>query len=425
MDIIEAVLYFLKDATAVISLIMIMRYIFLCKTDFGKLKPALLAAVTVLNSAVGIFVLTKSVPDGAEIMDFISNVIFIAAVRLLTSEKKIIKIIWIVMLYIMTADMLFSLVSSYLGAEIYIECITNIIIFVFVSLCIHFFAAKSNFNLLPKVFDEIPKWVFIDVMIFDLSCYYKEFGVSDDWYKMFYTISSVMVIGCVLYLFIRLFYMSYEQNRILGQIQLQNEHYRNTVSAQDDLRSFRHDYKNHMIVLNFYLENGELKKASDYLKTLNEDIDDALNNIYTGNFTADAVLSNKIITARSKGITIDFRGNGPESGIEPQEICMIFSNLIDNAIEACEKTKGDKTIGIKSGAQQKIFMLSISNPCADAPVRKNGKILTTKKDSKNHGIGLKNVKTTAEKYSGTLLTNYSDGIFTADVRLTLKDHAIN
>ena len=156
------------------------------------------------------------------------------------------------------------------------------------------------------------------------------------------------------------------------------------------------------------------------MEGLNESISESLRRISTGSFVVDAVLNNKVHYAQSKNIAISFSGNVSDIGVSPQDLCLIFSNLIDNAIEACEKLSGEKIIDIEVGLRQNFFILSISNPCASAPVKRNGAIRTTKKDKSLHGIGLKNVSVTAEKYGGVLVTDYSNGTFFVDVRLPVK-----
>ena len=403
-----------------ISILMIMRYIFLNKLQLKKPIIALLTAGVLSNALIGVFVLMRAEPTSVEMMDFISNVIYIVTAKLLTNEKKLGKIIWIIMLYIMSVDMLFSLISPYISEQLYAECIVNTLMFTAVCVLIHLLAEKTRFNLLPKVFDEIPRWVFVAVMLFDLTCYYKEFGISASWYEAFYIVSSVLVIGCVAYLFFKIFQLSYEQSSILRQIQLQSDYFEERLSAQSDLRSFRHDYKNHMIVVTAYLESGKIREARAYLESINSSIQSSISNISTGNFVADAVLNNKIQFAKNNGITISFSGYIPGDGIEPQDLCLILSNLLDNAIEACEKVTAEKHIEVESGMRQSSFILSVSNPCVSAPIKRKGVIKTTKKDKALHGIGLKNVSAAAQKYGGVLITQYEDGKFSADVRLSVK-----
>ena len=420
MDLSITISYIFKDLAAVVSLLMIMHYVFLDRFKFKPSRTVLVFTVIVANAFVGIFVLMKVYEDTADLMDFVSNVICILSVGLLTEQKRIAKNIWITMLYLMTVEMIFSLFSPYIDKKLFVEYLITGIMFSFVGVFIYVFSVKTRYNFLPKVFDEIPRWVFVAVLLFDLACYYKEFGISEDWYNFFYTVSSVMVICCVLYLLFKVFNMSYQQNQIVRQMEMQLSYSQNLASGDNKLREFRHDYKNHLIVMNSYLDNGRTEEAREYLEGLNESISEPLRRISTGNFVVDAVINNKSHYSQSKDIAITFSGNVPDVGVSPQDMCLIFSNLIDNAIEACEKLSSEKTIDIEVGIRQSFFVLSISNACASTPIKRNGSIRTTKKDKLLHGIGLQNVSVTAEKYGGVLITDYSNGVFCADVRLPVK-----
>ncbi len=420
MNLVTALSYIFKDVAAITSLMMIMHYVFLGRFKLKPGRAILICAVIIANAFVGIFVLMKAYEDTADLMDFVSNVLCIASVRFLTEQKKTVKIIWITMLYLMTVEMIFSLFSPFVEYNLFVECLIMGAVFSAVGLLIYMFSVRTRHNFLPEVFDEIPRWVFVAVLLFDLACYYKEFGISEQWYSFFYTVSSIMVICCVLYLFFKIFNMSYQQNQIVRQMEMQLSHSKDLASGDSRLREFRHDYKNHLIVMNSYLDNGKTREAREYLEGLNESIAYSLNRISTGNFVVDAVINNKAHYAQGKDITISFSGNVPDISVSSQDLCLIFSNLIDNAIEACEKTGGNRYIDVESGLRQSFFVLSISNPCASAPVKRNGIIKTTKKEKSLHGIGLKNVSVTAEKYGGALITDYSNGTFCADVRLPVK-----
>ena len=422
MDLITAISYVFKDAAAIISILMIMHYVFLDSLRNKKIYIITVVLSVFLNAFIGVFILMKIDATSDELMDFVSNVIFILAARTLTNQKKTVRIIWIVMLYLMTAEMLYSLFSSFLPKELYSECLVHGIMFSAVGILIYVFSTKSSYNILPQVFDEIPRWVFVAVMFFDLACYYKEFGISEEWYNMMYIFSSAMLILCVLYLFYRVFRLSFEQSNALKQIQLQSEYYSKKLEDETALRSFRHDYKNHMMVVDSYLKSGKLGEASEYLKAVNSEIKDALHPIHTGNFVADAVINSKRQKATEKGIELFYSGIVPEDGIEPQDVCLIFSNLIDNAIEATEKLDEKRQITVRSGIHSGVFILSVTNPCKGVSEREKGLFRTTKSDSKNHGIGLKNVRTAAEKYGGEFTVGVENGIFSADIRLNINLH---
>lgn len=187
MDLVTTISYIFKDIAAVVSLLMIMHYVFLDRFKFNPIRTIFIFAVIIANAFVGIFVLIKTYEDTADLMDFISNVICVLSVKFLTEQKRTVKIIWITMLYLMTVEMIFSLLSPYIDKALFIECLIMGIMLSLVGVFIYIFSVKTRYNLLPKVFDEIPRWVFVAVLLFDLACYYKEFGISEDWYNFFYT----------------------------------------------------------------------------------------------------------------------------------------------------------------------------------------------------------------------------------------------
>ena len=90
------------------------------------------------------------------------------------------------------------------------------------------------------------------------------------------------------------------------------------------------------------------------------------------------------------------------SHIEPMDICIIFSNAIDNAIEACEKVKNGRYIflGIKEFSCH--TMILMKNPAAENWKGKKTFLQTPKNDRETHGLGIGNIRTALEKYQGTL-----------------------
>lgn len=415
---VTAIAYTVKDAAAVISLLMIMRFVFLNKISLGKVKPFLVSAVLLFNAFFGVFFLMHQTPDYKAFMDFVSNICYIAAVQWLTDNKKLSKSIWLVFLYIFTVDMFFSLVSPYIGEPLYRECIVDTVIFVFVCIFLSVTAQKAQVNFLPQVFAQIPKWIYVVLLLFELTCYYKEFGISTAWYNVLYIVSSAAVIVCVLYLVFKIFYMAYQQNNILQQMAIQKDFGEKAVIGDEELRRFRHDYKNHMIVVNAFLESGKVKEAREYLESVNDSINGVINKIKTGNFVSDAILNNKAVSAAKNSVGLMFSGVIPSSGIRNEDLCTVLSNLVDNAVEACEKLTADtKTVEIEADAVNGFFLLSVSNPVMNGV---GTGLKTTKRNKKNHGIGLKNVERTVKKYAGAMTFTCEENVFTADIRMKLQ-----
>lgn len=414
-----AAAYLLKDVMAIIGMLMIMRFIFLHKIKKSQLLYIIFFAVLAANSVLGIFILKDSTEDYKAIMDAVSDVIYVLALRLLTDCKKLSKCVWLFLIVIFTADMFYSLLTPYIGDILAIECLVNILIFSGVCALIHFTVHRSEINFLPKVLEEIPGWIYAVLLFFDLTCYYKEFGASYAWYNVLYIISSVTVIVCVMYLVFKIFWLAHQQNLIVQQMAVQKNFGEQTLKGDEELRKFRHDYKNHMIVVNAFLESGRTEEARQYLSTMNESINSVVSRVRTGNFVADAILNNKSVSAAAKAVTIKFSGFIPPEGIANEDLCTILSNLIDNAIEAAQNVSGEKIINVQANIKNGFFILSIINPTESRPKTINGRLVTTKQNKKNHGLGLKNVERALKKYGGVITTDIGDDTFSVDVRMKL------
>ena len=125
-------------------------------------------------------------------------------------------------------------------------------------------------------------------------------------------------------------------------------------------------------------------------------------------------------TAAEAQSVLHFSGQIPAAGIRSDDLCTIFSNLLDNAVEACRAQNGRQDIFVEAKTSAGTFLLSVSNPTGAAA---NITRKTTKADKRNHGFGLKNVERAAKKYGGTLQTDIQNGMFCADVLLKLPKTA--
>ena len=99
----------------------------------------------------------------------------------------------------------------------------------------------------------------------------------------------------------------------------------------------------------------------------------------------------------------------------------MLANLLDNAIENTKRFEGNRYVNVAASVRNGYLALSLANPVNEKVTIKNNRIKTTKSDARNHGIGLRNVERTAEKYSGKLLLTCDEKEFCADVSMKL-DH---
>lgn len=204
-------------------------------------------------------------------------------------------------------------------------------------------------------------------------------------------------------------------NAILKQqVDSQLYHYNQLEKINTEIRSFKHDYINHIKCIRSMLSNKEYDDLQDYLNSLSSSFPTSSFIYETGNYIADAILTEKQVNSPDD-ISIKFDGVIP-TNIDNTDLCIILSNALDNAIEACYSCDNDKTINVYSGFKHGYFILKIKNPTVNNIA--DGKMATTKTDKTNHGFGLANIKRTVHKYNGYISTSCENNFFTLNITFT-------
>ena len=186
------------------------------------------------------------------------------------------------------------------------------------------------------------------------------------------------------------------------------------------MRAWRHDYHNHMQSIKAMLELGETAELSEYLDNLEKDLDSIDIAIRTGNVGLDAILSSKVSIARKNNIEVNCTAKVPQDlKISDVHFCAIVGNLMDNAIEACEKIPAacPRFIRIYIGLFKSQLYISVSNSTKEKKRRRLGELVTSKLGE--HGFGLRRIDKLAEKYDGYVNRKNEPGIFATEVMLPL------
>lgn len=202
----------------------------------------------------------------------------------------------------------------------------------------------------------------------------------------------------------------------------QKNYYEAMLAKEEDTRRFRHDVLNHLIALGELAKQGEMKPVADYVEEIQGDIVKIQQKCYSiGNTIIDAFL-NYYVQMLEEDVEVSVTGClTQEIAISDVELCTIFSNLIKNSVEELKKNgEGKKYLKIKVSSGQQAFKIEISNS-----ISREGEIQgelpeTTKKDKKNHGIGLRNVTETVEKNEGIFEWKAADACFQTVVTLPLR-----
>lgn len=187
------------------------------------------------------------------------------------------------------------------------------------------------------------------------------------------------------------------------------------------MRAWRHDYHNHMQAIKALLSMGKKEELSEYLDNLEKDLDSIDIAIRTGNVGLDAILSSKVSIARKNNIEVNCTAKVPQDlTVSDVHLCAIVGNLMDNAIEACEKiTEGTapRFIRIYIGLFKSQLYISVSNATCEKHRRRLSELVTSKLGE--HGFGLRRIDKLAEKYDGYVNRKNEPGIFATEVMLPL------
>lgn len=187
------------------------------------------------------------------------------------------------------------------------------------------------------------------------------------------------------------------------------------------MRGWRHDYHNHLQTLKAHLKMLQIEEARSYLDKLESDLDHINQLIETGNVNLDAILNSKLSLALKNQIECKYKAQVPSTlTVSDIDLCVLIGNLIDNAVEACEKIdegEGKRFIRLYIGVLKQQLYISITNGTKEVIRKLDEEYISTKRG--NHGHGLKRINNIVEKYEGYINRKNEPGVFVTEVLLPL------
>ena len=190
------------------------------------------------------------------------------------------------------------------------------------------------------------------------------------------------------------------------------------------MHEIRHEMKNHLAYIHILFEKGENERLEEYLKEVSRETENLFSFVECGNDVINAVMNHMMTQAKAENITLEPQLIVPPVLPYPEtELCSLLSNLVENALEAAEKS-GEKnpvvTVGIRP--QQDYLFIHVTNPVnSKISNRRHLKLQTTKEDARMHGYGTKIIQNIAVKNQGSVRYDIENGRFVADVMLYLGD----
>lgn len=187
------------------------------------------------------------------------------------------------------------------------------------------------------------------------------------------------------------------------------------------MRGWRHDYHNHLQSLKAYLKLGQVDEAERYLDELETDLTDVDQLAETGNVQLDAILNSKLSLAVKQGIDVNYKAAvPPKLTVSDIDLCVVIGNLIDNAVEACEKispASGKRFLRLYIGVVKRQLYISVTNATTERIRKIDEEYFTSKRG--NHGHGLKRINLVVGKYDGYISRKNEPGVFVTEILLPL------
>ena len=244
---------------------------------------------------------------------------------------------------------------------------------------------------------------------------------TTDNYARFATVSGVATLSIFLFYYaIR----TLEKEEALRKLQLRAEHAHNQLTMYHTMQRhyeqqqrFLHDYKNQLNCIHGLLDSGKTAEASEYISRITGNLRTQFGAVNTNHMIVNIILNQKYQIACDKAIAMTFVINDlSKLTILEEDLVTLLTNLLDNAIEACEKLDPNnlsvsRIILFKMVLEDGQLILSIRNPASKTVRIINNTICTSKDNPIQHGIGLSNVDSVIKKYGGTSVIKCENGWF--------------
>lgn len=194
-----------------------------------------------------------------------------------------------------------------------------------------------------------------------------------------------------------------EQIKTISDLQLQNQYLNSVYTLDEHTRKVRHDLKNHMNIMRTLLEDeqGGRVKTIEYINQYVKQTSLMYETVKTDNKVVNAVINSKLLYCAENGINTSVSVCKDVSNLSDVEICTVLGNLLDNAIEAeLKNDEHEREIQLNINMEEDMLNIFVKNKIKESVLAANHELKTTKKDDKNHGIGMKNIYDIVTRHNG-------------------------
>ncbi|MCR5785049.1 MAG: GHKL domain-containing protein [Eubacterium sp.] len=279
-----------------------------------------------------------------------------------------------------------------------------------ICILIYFVRKKNGRSIMP---DKYALWAVVKAVFFfvimpvtDMVDVYEKKGLQ------YLTVLSFVIFALVVDCFIIMFYYLMEVRDELKEsnlakdyyIEAVNDYYEKNIEDAKEVRRVRHDIKAHINAVRYYAKSGDCKSIKTYTDKLLDELEGEHSNIVVSGLSfLDAIIAKFIDTYSDVDFTVF--GTIKNTKMSDYDISIVLTNLLNNAVEACEKYKGKKYVEINLANPGDKCVIKIANPIDESF---SGIEKTSKADSDSHGYGLGQVKRIVERNGGRLDINIGE-----------------
>lgn len=227
---------------------------------------------------------------------------------------------------------------------------------------------------------------------------------------------------CLLYAYhiqVRAMQMRFEMDTLQNIMEMQYKSYQMSQDNIDMVNQKYHDLKHQITLLK---AETETKKSMEYLEQMELEIKSYEAQNKTGNKVLDAVLTVKSMACQGKGIELKCVVEGALLFfMDDMDVSALFGNMLDNAIESVEKLPDERMrlIRLYVVREKQFLRICTENYCTEQIRFKKGMPVTTKKDKRLHGFGMKSIQSTVKKYDGSVMTALDSNWFEVKILIPI------
>ena len=198
---------------------------------------------------------------------------------------------------------------------------------------------------------------------------------------------------------------------------LGQKRYEELRAYMDETRNLRHDFRQHLLVLDEYAKAGETEKLSDYIGQFTESLAEH-RSVIAANPALDAVAAHYATLADNQDTRMEWRVELPqELPLKESDLITVFGNLVENALIAVRDLPAEqRVVSVHAKMLSEAMLgLTVTNPYEGTiKMARDGLPIARKS---GHGVGLSSVQAVAKRYNGSMEIDTADNVFTAGVLL--------